>query len=109
MGHSRRAAQPDYNSTHAFMTTGHTPSPPARWERVSFENGVATYRLTAWSAFADFLDAQVFTNRGRAEHRFIWRGQCRSDWMLDSSLDRLFRRVGYNGGNGKTLEQRSQE
>lgn len=46
------------------MMTGPTAElPPARWERLSFEDGLATYRLTAWSAFADFLDAQVFTNQ----------------------------------------------
>jgi FRG domain len=91
------------------MTMGPAAVPPTRWERVSLEDGLATYRLTAWSAFTDFLDAQVFTNRGRAEHRFIWRGQRRSDWMLDSSLDRLFERLGHLGGSEKTSEQRSQE
>jgi hypothetical protein len=91
------------------MTTESTALPPARWERVSFEYGLVTYRLTAWSAFADFLDAQVFTNRGRAEHRFIWRGQRRSDWMLSSSLDRLFERLKYTAAVGETGEQRSQK
>jgi hypothetical protein len=91
------------------MTTEPTALPPARWERTSVKDGLATYRLTAWSAFADFLDAQVFTDRGRAEHRFIWRGQRRSDWILDSSLDRLLERLGYTGGAEKRSEQRSQE
>jgi hypothetical protein len=83
--------------------------PPARWERTSFDDGVVTYRLTAWSAFADFLEAQVFTNLGRAEHQFIWRGQRRTDWMLDSSLARLFTRLHYTDGPETTWERRSQE
>lgn len=91
------------------MTEPTTWLPPARWERVAFDDGLVKYRLTSWSAFADFLDAQVFTNRGRAEHRFIWRGQRRSDWMLDSSLDRLFERLEYTGTSAKTAERRSQE
>jgi hypothetical protein len=94
-----------------------TKKPAARsrkpWKRVSFEDGLATYRLTAWSAFAEFLDAQVFTHRGRATHRFIWRGQRRSDWMLESSLDRLFDRLEYKGEirGSRTInpERRSQE
>lgn len=83
--------------------------PPARWERTLFEDGLATYRLTAWSAFADFLEAQVFTNRGRAEHRFIWRGQRRDDWMLDSSLTRLFARLNCADGPDTSWEQRAQK
>src|SRR6185436_9207460 len=91
------------------MTTEPALLPPARWERLPSGDGLANYRLTAWSAFADFLDAQVFTNRGRAEHRFIWRGQCRADWGLASGLDRLFERLNYKDGPEKTWEQRSQE
>jgi hypothetical protein len=89
------------------------PQPPARWERTYFEEGLATYQLKTWSAFPDFLDAEVFTIRGRARHRFIWRGQRRSDWMLASSLDRLFDRLEYKGefkgARPKTPERRSQE
>jgi hypothetical protein len=88
------------------MTPEGKALPQPRWERVSGENGVATYRLTAWSAFADFLDAQVFTS-GRAEHRFIWRGHRRSDWVLDSSLDRLFERLNYHQEPNEKMEQRS--
>lgn len=91
------------------MTTESTGRAPERWERKSFDQGLAVYRLATWSAFADFLEAQVFKDRGRAEHRFIWRGQRRADWKLTSSLDRLFDRVKYEGGARKTLEQRSQE
>lgn len=80
-----------------------------RWICLAVEHGVATYRLLTWNAFPEFLDVQVFKNRGRAEHRFIWRGQRRADWKLSSSLDRLFERLNYAGVPGKTLEQRSQE
>jgi FRG domain len=66
------------------------PLEPARWTRVSSASGIDTYRLSSWSAFSDFLDTTVFSNKGRAEHRYIWRGQRRSDWFLLSSIDRLF-------------------
>jgi hypothetical protein len=83
--------------------------PPPRWERVSFSEGVSTYRLTSWNVFSDFLDAQVFTDHGRAQHRFIWRGQRRADWPLDSSLDRLFEPLSVEDLKKKSTEERSQD
>jgi FRG domain len=90
------------------MTTEST-SADAPWKRLHFADGVATYRLSTWALFATFLDSQVFTNRGRAEHQFIWRGQRCADWGLTSSLDRLFERVKYRVPGNTTLEQRAQE
>lgn len=79
-----------------------------RWTRETFEDGIATYRLASWSAFSDFLDATVFVDKGRADHRFIWRGQRRSDWPLNSSLDRLFSELSAKDATGRSPEQRSQ-
>src|SRR5262245_14405037 len=98
-----------FNTMALLMASESTGSAPVRWHRRSFDQGLAIYRLTAWSAFGDFLEAQVFKNRGRAEHRFIWRGQRRADWLLESSLARLFDRLKYPDGPEKTWEQRSQE
>jgi hypothetical protein len=75
--------------------------------RISCEDGVATYQLPTWPDFHQFLD-RVFPDRGRASHRFIWRGQSRSDWPLDSALDRLFDRVGLSGSGTEALEKLSQ-
>jgi hypothetical protein len=78
------------------------------WQRTGLKDGVATYRLRSWSEFGTFIDTHVFRDRGRAEHGFIWRGHRRSDWELETSLDRLFARVGYGGDESK-LERRSLE
>jgi FRG domain len=54
---------------------------------------MATFRLANWSAFPDFVEHEVFgaTSPGDA---FVWRGQRRETWPLDTSLDRLFDRLG---------------
>jgi hypothetical protein len=93
------------------MTDNAAPK-PVTWEHVGTEDATATYRLLSWAGFGDFLDANVFTDQGKAAHRFIWRGQRRSDWPLDSSLDRLFQRLKFTGEEKyakKSLDARSQE
>lgn len=63
-----------------------------RWAQLSASDGAVTYRLGSWSFFFDFLEAVIFAPG--AKHRYIWRGQRRSDWSLSSSLDRLFQKTG---------------
>ena len=78
-------------------------------EAGQLEEGLATYRLTSWSAFSDSLDAQVFTNHGRAHQNFIWRGQRRSDWPLNWSFDRLIEQLSLEQPTEKSTGTRSQE
>jgi hypothetical protein len=78
---------------------------PSQWQSLGLVEGIATYQLTTWSAFSEFLDTQVFSDEGRAAHRFIWRGQRDASWDLNSSLGRLFERLGYQDD----LEARSRE
>ena len=73
------------------------------WTRLDSSDGVVTYRLQAWSAFPNFLEAEIFTAEGR--HGYIWRGQRRDDWDLGSSLDRLFAQLGV----ATELDERSRQ
>lgn len=70
-------------------------------------DGIATYSLTRWSDFEAFLDAKVFLHDGKADHRHIWRGHRRSDWVLESSLDRLFKPLTADEQATRSLEERS--
>jgi len=63
------------------------------WQRRELSDGIASYRLDSWSKYSDFLETEVFGATEALKHKYIWRGQRRSDWSLDSSLDRLFRRL----------------
>jgi hypothetical protein len=80
-------------------------TPTAHWNLLSASDGAAAYRLSSWSFFFDFLDRVVYPPG--AHHRYIWRGQRRSDWSLSSSLDRLFQKTGAIGRPQKELEDLS--
>jgi hypothetical protein len=84
-------------------TSGQTFSPS------SFDDGVATYRLRKWNDFSAFLEAKVFVHAGKADHRFIWRGHRRSDWLLETSIDRLLGPLSTADLKFKSAEQRSLE
>jgi hypothetical protein len=80
------------------------------WERKAPTDGpIATYRLTSWSTYFDFLEAEVFNASlaPAAKRKYIWRGQRRSDWSLSSSLDRLFDKLRSNGA--VKVESRTRE
>lgn len=65
-----------------------------RWARASDRSGDGTvvYRLTSWTAYFDFLEAEVF-GAGAGADSYVWRGQ-RHQWSLRSSFDRLLDQVG---------------
>lgn len=73
------------------------------WTVQSRADGIATFRLTSWSHFFDFLEAEVFPRSPRTNHSFVWRGQRNKDWSLSSSLDRLLERLNPLGTNTETL------
>lgn len=62
----------------------------ARWQRREIAAGIVSFRLSSWAHYFDFLEAEVFGRTSAPRHKYIWRGQRRSDWTLNSSLDRLF-------------------
>lgn len=64
------------------------------WDRIEDRSGdgIVTFRLGSWDDFTRFLDEHVFSLDAK-QHRFIWRGQRRSEWSLSTSLDRLFERL----------------
>lgn len=77
----------------------------AHWELLSASDGVAAYRIASWSFFFDFLEQVIFPPGVR--HRYIWRGQRRSDWSLSSSLDRLYQETGLIKRSPTELEESS--
>jgi hypothetical protein len=85
------------------------PADTPRWVHDEVADGVSTFRLSSWSQFFDFLEAEVFSLSAASRHSYIWRGQCNSEWSLSSSLDRLFERLGLIAASPPTLEQRSAE
>ncbi len=74
------------------MTNDGGSANDAGWQHIESESGdgTLTYRLTSWVRFFDFIETAVFGASAPSKHRYIWRGQRRSDWSLSSSLDRLF-------------------
>lgn len=87
------------------IPTTTSDSDTAHWNLLSASDGASAYRLSSWSFFFDFLEQVIFSPGAR--HKYIWRGQRRSDWPLNSSLDRLFQKVGVIGRPQKELEQLS--
>jgi len=53
-------------------------------------DGVAYQDMNSWSEFIGFLDSEMtrYTT-------FIWRGQRKSEWLLESTLDRLLKLYGW--------------
>src|ERR1039457_605475 len=90
----RRERDPKEHSLGVDVSCGTGPPGPAGWERIApaedTPEGTITFRLASWSKFFDFLEAEVFDPSITSKHTYIWRGQRRSDWGLQSSLDRLF-------------------
>jgi hypothetical protein len=81
------------------------------WQRreESDGDGIVTFRLGSWSNYFDFLEAVVFSATNSSNHKYIWRGQRRSDWPLSSSLDRLFQKLSLPTDETAVLEKRSAE
>ena len=92
----------------AKSTSKGKSSKPKPWTRQSQADGIVTFRLAAWSQFFDFLEAEVFHLPSAAKQSYIWRGQRRADWSLNSSLDRLFDQLGL-AASPSELERRLAE
>jgi hypothetical protein len=88
------------------VTTG-SGTTTAGWQRRDASDGIVTYRLSSWSTYFDFLEAVVFGTTSAINHKYIWRGQRRSDWSLSSSLDRLFGSLGISTAGPTVLQIRS--
>ncbi len=78
------------------------------WRHVESESGdgILTYHLTSWARFFDFIETIVFGAPSSSKHKYIWRGQRRSDWSLSSSLDRVFDKL-HVTGSPSDLDRRS--
>ncbi|SHH15857.1 FRG domain-containing protein [Desulfosporosinus lacus] len=51
-------------------------------------NGCVTYNMKSWEDFSNFINKHFVTY----SKQYIWRGQEKSDWLLESSLDRLLKK-----------------
>ncbi|MDT8070000.1 MAG: FRG domain-containing protein [Terriglobia bacterium] len=102
----RRNCVPEEPDVHQGAGNAHEN---ARWSQVSLGDGIATYRLSAWAHFFDFLEEEVFQSALTNKQVYIWRGQRRSDWSLSSSLDRFFEKIGIIQKAPDVLETRSTE
>ena len=68
------------------------------WKFEGLENGIATYRLTAWAAYYPLIEKTLAVSRASSRD-FVWRGQRRDDWALSPSLDRLIGRLTTTGSS----------
>jgi hypothetical protein len=80
----------------------------AAWEHLGIADGTSTFRLSSWSQFFDFLEAEVFDPAG-AGRSYLWRGQRRSDWSLSTTLDRQLESLGMSAFPSNVLERESAE
>lgn len=54
-----------------------------RWTQILFKDGLATFELSSWKYFHDFIRQEMMNYS-----YYFWRGQRDSNWRLRSSLDR---------------------
>jgi hypothetical protein len=59
------------------------------WKNVGFRDGVWTVEVESWLGFNDLIHAKFID-----KPHFVWRGQRDAAWPLDSTLDRLIKRLG---------------
>jgi hypothetical protein len=89
------------------MTANTGSTSESGWEQIAQGDGTLTFRLVSWSKFFDFIETEVFGAFIATKHKYIWRGQRRSDWSLSSSLDRLFGKLQLLTNGPLLLDRRS--
>lgn len=52
-------------------------------------NGCITFEMKSWDDFSNYINKHFLSD----SRRYIWRGQEDSEWLLESALDRLLRKV----------------
>ena len=60
----------------------------ARWKVTSIAHGMAQVDLHSWDYFEPYIRKEMLDFR-----HFVWRGQASADWLLEPTLDRLFKRM----------------
>jgi len=59
-----------------------------RWKEFTVENGVGIVRLTSWKYFMDYIYQEMLDY-----DKYIWRGQRSWKWLLEPTLDRLYKKA----------------
>ena len=54
-----------------------------RWNEIDKSHGIVHVRLSSWRYFNDYIRQEMLDYK-----TFVWRGHRRSDWLLESTLDR---------------------
>lgn len=60
-----------------------------KWKRSKVEDGVCKVDLDSWEDFHDYICSEMLDYR-----HFVWRGQASESWLLEPTLDRVFKRSG---------------
>ncbi len=79
------------------------------WIQIESSDGVKTFRLEGWSYFFNLIEVEILNPARHPGRSYIWRGQRRSDWLLSSTIDRLFGRLGFLAAGQESLEKRSRK
>jgi FRG domain len=59
-----------------------------RWEESGIQDGFGIIRLLRWRYFLDYINQEMLDY-----YTYVWRGQRRDDWPLQSTLDRLIEKT----------------
>jgi len=60
---------------------------PKMWIESKIADGMATFKLTSWKYFHDFIYKEMLDYKD-----YIWRGHRCDNWLLESTLDRILKR-----------------
>src|ERR1041384_7757403 len=61
----------------------------SRWQvEKGTPGGIEVVHLSRWRYFADYINQRMLDYR-----HFVWRGHASDSWLLESTLDRLLKRI----------------
>ena len=61
---------------------------PSRWKEGPDGSGIVVVTLSSWNVFADYVTEVLHNDRA-----YVYRGQLCSGWQLESSIDRILKRI----------------
>ncbi|MDN3473250.1 FRG domain-containing protein [Pseudoalteromonas sp. APC 3355] len=55
-----------------------------RWKKITNDKGAATYELSSWKYFSDYINQELLEHKS-----YVFRGHADSNWKLEPTLDRF--------------------